>query len=199
MLIALDSSSTAVADRIAFAGKLAETLSATRQREVLEGWIARAETGIVKRADLGASLFGRNLQFVILVEVLDDGTDFRHVIEGREIIRWFGKTGAERFSALYAPDHFARLRSLYLTVQLTGRPTISTFSVRSVEEEELTFSQLVLPATDDEGIVRFLAIVHDFPDSLRRIPNAPLKIFAPLQRLRRGTAQDTIAGDFKWR
>jgi len=198
MLTALDPSPEAKAARLDIARRLEPGLGAM-QRQALHEWLAVAEQGDISRRDLGPEMFGRGLQFVTLVEILDDGTDYRSVIEGREVIRWFGKTGPDRFGEVYAKEHFARLRSFYLAVQLTGRPALRNFVVRSIEEEELAFSQLVLPATDDQGIVRFLGIVFDFTDPLRRIPAAPLRMYAPWKRLGKGMTRDTIFGDHKWR
>ncbi len=199
MLTALDPSPKAISDRLDFARKLVQSSLPERQKGALEKWIETAGQGGVSRQDMRPAMFGRTLQFVALVEVLDDGTDYRHLIEGREVIRWFGNSGKERFSTLYAADYLARLRSFYLTVQLTGRPNRRHFMAHSIDEEELAFSQLVLPATDEQGIIRFLAVVFDFSDPLRRIPDAPLKIFAPWRRLQKGTGADTIMGDYKWR
>ncbi len=196
---ALDLSPGASDRRMDAARRLFGPSLPARQAGALESWLAVAERGPVRRSDFHPSFFGRTLQFVALLEVLEEGDDYRHAIEGREVMRWFGKVGAERFSSLYAPDHLARLRSFYRTVQMTGRPNRKTFMVLSMDEEEITFSQLVLPAMDETGRVRFLAVVCDFPDPFRRIPSAPLRIYAPWWLLRKGTAKDTILGDYNWR
>lgn len=198
MLTTLDPSPEANASRLDVARKLEAGLG-TAQRQALGAWLKVAERGRVSRRDLKPENLGRSVQFITLVEILDEGTDYRPVIEGREVIRWFGKVGSNRFSEVYAKEYVARLRSFYLAVQLTGRPGARSFVIRSIEEEELAFSQLVLPTTDKRGVVRFLAIVFDFPDSLGRIPAAPLRMYAPWKRLDRGMSQDTILGDHKWR
>lgn len=200
MADASDPVSKAMEKRLGVARKLADSPMPERQVQVLRNWIAVAEArGVVQRRDLQPSLFGRMLQFVGLVEVLESGEDYRHVIEGREVMRWFGEAGREPFSTLYAPDHLARLRRFYGTIQMTGRPNRATFATLSLLDEEMTFSQLVLPATDESGEVRFLAVVFDFPDQFRQIPTAPLRLYSPWRRLRKGKEQDTMRGDLKWR
>lgn|GEM_PF-2777536 len=199
MMYALETSADAVERRLDAARMLAKSPMPVRQVDALNGWISVAQEMTVTRAHLKPALFGRTLQFVTLVEILESGDDYRHVIEGREVVRWFGKAGKEPFSALYAPEYLTRLRAFYRTVQMTGRPNRSDFMVMSIDEEELAFSQLVLPAMDERGVVNCLAIVMNFPDPLRRIPGAPLRIYAPWRQLHKGTATDTMLGDYNWR
>jgi len=187
------------APRLAAARKLHATALPGRQREALDRWIALAERGDVTRGHLTPALFGRTLQYVTLIEMLDDGEDFRHRIEGREVVRRFGNAGTERFSTLYTPEHFGRLRALYGAVRLGKRPSMRHFMVHSIEGEELAFSQLVLPSVDGEGTVRHCAIVYDFPAPIRSLPAAPLAIAAPWRRLRKGSARETMLGDRHWR
>ena len=179
--------------------KLRDSALPVRQREALDRWIAIAERGGVTKGDLGPDLFGRTLQYVALVEVLDDGSDFRHRIEGREVVRRFGSSGTERFSALYTPAHFRRLQSLYLSIILGKRPSVRHFMAPSMEGEELSFSQLVLPSVNARGQVAFCAVVYDFPDPLHALPGAPLAITAPWRRLRKGSTRETMLGDRHWR
>jgi len=199
MMYAPDASSDAVGHRLDFTKKLIGTIAPVRQREALQRWLEVAEKGRVTRKELTPAMFGRTLQFVVLVDVLDGGKDYRHVIEGREVIRWFGKAGDTPFSALYAPQHFAQLKSFYLTVLMTGRPNVRHFMVHSLRDEELAYSQLVLPAVNEEGVVTRLAVVFDFPDPFRRIPDGPLRMFSTWWQMQKGGASETILGDHNWR
>jgi len=187
------------APRLDATRKLRDSALPIRQRDALGRWIALAERGDVTKGDLGPDLFGRTLHYVALVEVLEDGSDFRHRIEGREVVRRFGAAGTERFSALYTPAHFRRLRALYLSILLSGRPSVRHFMAPSIEGEELSFSQLVLPSVNGDGQVTFCAVVYGFPDPLHAMPAAPLAITAPWRRLRKGSTAETMLGDRRWR
>jgi len=185
--------------RLDAARKLRDSALPTRQRDALGRWIALAERGDVTKGDLRPDLFGRTLQYVALVEVLEDGSDFRHRVEGREVVRRFGNSGTERFSALYTPAHFRRLQALYLPILLGRRPSLRHFMAPSIEGEELSFSQLVLPSVNARGQVAFCAVVYDFPDPLHALPSTPLAITAPWRRLRKGSTRETMLGDRYWR
>lgn len=185
--------------RVERADALIERVGGTRQREALKGWTDLARKGPVERRDLGATFFGRTLQYVALVEVLEDGADYRHLIEGREVVRYFGRSERQAFSTVYAADHLARLRVFLETVRLTKAPNLRRFSTRSLVGEVLDFSLLALPTTDGAGAVGHIAAVFDFPDPLGKVPTAPLSIHSAWWRLERGTERDTVLGDRHWR
>ena len=190
-------SETTCTRQVARAIALRERVGESRQRAVLDHWIDRAEKRPVGRRDLSPVMFGRALQYVALIEV--DGADYRHVIEGREVIRRFGQSGTEPFGTLYETSYLSRLRAFYTTVQMTGAPNLRRFAVESMMGEEMAFTQLVLPAVDAEGQVTHLAVVYDFPDPIARIPTAPLTMHSAWRRLARGTERETIPGDRRWR
>lgn len=187
------------APRLDATRRLRDSALPARHREALDRWIALAEQGDVRRADLKPALFGRTLQYVALVEILDGGDDFRHRVEGREVIRRFGNSGPERFSTLYTPVHFNRLRAFYTAIRFGRRPAARHFMIHSIEGEELAFSQLVLPSVDEAGVVRHCAVVFDFPTPIRTLPAAPLATTAPWRRLRKGGTRETMLGDRRWR
>ena len=195
MLDVIEDSAAAQARRVDRALALLERTRPAHQRAALEAWIARARTGRVARRDLSAAMFGRGLRWVTLVEVLEGGADYRVQIEGREVVRRFGRGEGMAFSRLYAADHLSRLRAFYETVTMAGYPNLRRFVAVSLAGEEMAFSQLVLPATDPEGRVARLAAVFDVPDGAV-IPTAPLRLHAPWRRLERGTGRETIPGDW---
>ena len=197
MTQALAKDDVAAKRQVSRAIALRERVTGSRQRAMLESWIALAEAGPVGRRDLSPEMFGRALQYVDLIEVMDD--EYRHVIEGREVIRRFGRSGAEPFGELYEASYLGRLRAFYATVQLMGAPNLRRFAVQSMIGEEMTFTQLALPATDADGRVSHLAVVFDFPDQIRDIPTAPLRMHSAWRRLARGTERETIPGDRLWR
>ncbi len=187
------------ARQIERATALCERVGENRQRTVLGHWIALARKGPIRRRDLSPEMFGRALQYVDLIEVMESGDDYRHIIEGREIIRRFGRSGEDPFSTLYETSYLGRLNAFYQTVQITGTPNLRRFVVQSMVGEEMTFTQLALPATDAKGRVSHLAVVFDFPDQIRSIPTASLLIHSGWRRLERGTERETIPGDRLWR
>ncbi len=187
------------AQRIARASALMHRVEGLRQRDALQGWIDLAKEGPVTRRELKPEFYGRSLQYVDLVEVIDGGEDYRHLIEGREVIRRFGRSGRSRFTKIYAAAYLARICMFYEAVRLSRTPNMRLFSVTSLAGESLNFSQLALPMTEEDGRVRYIAAVFDFPDPITRIPTAPLGIHSAWRRLERGTARETVMGDRRWR
>ncbi len=184
--------------RIDRAVALRERVSESRQRAMLDHWIRLTRQRPVTRRDLSPEMFGRALQYVDLIEVTGEDS-YRHIIEGREVIRRFGCSGPEPFETLYDRTYLGRLCTFYKTVRLTGTPNMRRFAVESMIGEEMAFGQLVLPAQDSEGQVSHLAVVFDFPDPIARIPTAPLRMHSAWRRLERGTERETIPGDRLWR
>jgi len=194
-----DGTARARARRVARAVALRERVSEDRQKAMLDRWIALAATGPVGRRALTPEMFGRALHYVDLIEVIEDGAEYSHVIEGREVMRRFGPSGREPFAKLYDPVYLGRLRGFYETVRMTGGPNLRRFAVQSVIGEEMAFGQLALPATDEDGAVSHIAVVFDFPDPIARIPTMPLMMHSAWRRLARGTDRETIPGDRLWR
>ena len=188
---------TASTRQVARAIALRERVRESRQRAILDHWIALAQDRPVTRRDLSPEMFGRALQYVNLIEVMGD--EYRHVIEGREVIRRFGRSEPEPFGKLYEASYLGRLRAFYATVQMTCAPNLRAFAARSMMGEEMAFTQLVLPATDADGHVSHLAVVFGFPNPIARIPTAPLTMHSAWRRLGRGTERETIPGDRLWR
>lgn len=181
------------------ATRLLERVEGMRQRKALSDWIELAQAGPVTRRDMGAAFFGRSLQYVALVEVMEDGADYQHIIEGREVVRYFGRTERVAYSAVYAADHLARLRVFFETVRLAKAPNLRRFSVTSLVGEVVEFSVLALPATDEAGAVGHIVLVVDFPNTIGKVPTAPLSMHSPWWRLQRGTERETVLGDKLWR
>jgi hypothetical protein len=188
-----------VDQRIERAAALLCRVEDEHQRTALEGWIGLARLGPVTRRDLKPEFYGRGLQYVDLVEVVEDGADYRHLIEGREVIRRFGRSRQSLFSDLYAATYLSRVSMFYEAVRLSRTPTLRRFSVESLAGEALGFTQLALPMTDEDGQVSHIAAVFDFPDPIARIPTAPLGMHSAWRRLERGTARETVLGDRRWR
>lgn len=170
-------------------------VESVHQRHALEVWIGLSRKGAVRKSDMKPALFGSSLRYVSLIEILDEGADYRQLIEGREIIRYFKKSEGRLFSETYAPDFLVALRLFYDTILMTGTPKHRTFATTSPTQATLTFSQLVLPALDSAGDVSHFFVVFDFISAGRHAVNESLAMHSAWHRLNQKRGSDVLLGD----
>lgn len=115
-------------------------------------------------SDFRPEWFGDKLSRTALVEVLDDGHDYRTLIEGSEISRRFMSSEHRTYRETYGTGYLAEALSFLGSVIRSGNHAHRTFSATAPDGTPVKFSQLAMPSVNRSGIIHRLAIVVDFLD-----------------------------------
>jgi len=108
----------------------AESLSDQRLLTLYAYWLSkRGGRAMPSRADIDPGDFRALLPHILLVDVIDGGTDFRYRLVGTELERHLGRPVTGRLlSELVSGRYLDYMRSLYLTAIIEGVPVYSANS-----------------------------------------------------------------------
>jgi len=107
-----------------------ESLPDQRLRTLYTYWLSkRGDRAMPSRADIDPGEFRALLPHVLLVDVIDGGTNFRYRLVGTELEREFDRAVTGRvLGELVSGTYLDYMRSLYLSVVVEGVPVYSANS-----------------------------------------------------------------------
>jgi hypothetical protein len=113
----------------------------------------RGARAMPRRADIDPVELRPHLPYLGLVDVLDDGRDFRFRLLGTEFARLFGrdstgKTLTEVYGA-GCPEVLGWMTASYAEVVRTRRPVLRLGSMRAVQKDFIRCDSLLLPLSED--------------------------------------------------
>jgi hypothetical protein len=127
-------------------------IKSERLHEIYQVWSVLAAGRIgPHRSELKPSLLGRNMSHVFIVEVSDDGSDYRFGFTGDRIMQFLGKScAAPMLSGMRDSPFFNTAYELFRQSVWTKRPLVSgPKPTRYKGKEHLERQVLVLPLSEN--------------------------------------------------
>lgn len=127
---------------------------ATELRAVKDYWDAKRGARLMpRRADIDPVELRRHLSCLSLVEVLEDGRDYRFRLLGTEFSRLFDRNSTGKtLRQVYGegdPEVLDWMRKSYEEVLRLKRPVLRRGSMRAVDKDFIACELLLLPLAED--------------------------------------------------